>query len=231
MITFAEVSIGIAGDTPCVRCARATETSMRAATRFLKRSAGICESWSCGPGPNISLVGAEPFAHPDLPTLVQGAMEAGCERLRLRTDAGALAVGGNAAGVIGAGVRQLEVVLLGGDAATHDALVGRAGALAATTAGVSAFLSAAAAAGANVAVVGRIPVCPHVRDGLLATVHALAGMGAVAIELATTAGVELTESQLSAARQAAVVNGAWLQTSPMRPGLPGSPWHLLGERA
>ncbi len=230
MITFAEVSIGTAAETPCVRCARATTPSMRSAASVLEEITGICEAWSYGPGPNVSLVGAEPFSHPDLPLLVQGAVQAGCERLRLRTDAGALAAGPNATGVVGAGVRQLEVVLLGGDAESHDVLVGRAGAFEAAAAGVSAFRSAAAATGAHVAITGRIPVCRHVREGIAATVHALARMGAVAIDLAPTAGIELDVARLNAARETAVVNGTWLRLA-SETGALGSPWRLLGERA
>ena len=116
MIAFAEVSIGEAPATPCVRCAPHASAAMRPATLVLADVTAVCASWSDGPGPNVSLVGAEPFAHPELPLLVQGAVEAGCERIRLRTDAGALSAGNNAVGVLGAGVRHLEVVLLGGDA-------------------------------------------------------------------------------------------------------------------
>ena len=227
MIAFAEVSIGEAPATPCVRCVPHPSAAMRPATLVLAEVTAECASWSDGPGPNISLVGAEPFAHPELPLLVQGAVEAGCERIRLRTDAGALSEGNNAAGVLGAGVRHLEVVLLGGDASTHDALVGRQGAFAAATAGISAFGSVAAAQGAHVAVTGRIPLCRHNRDDLLATVQALVALGAIAIQLVNVDDVALDDGRLAAASQAAVANGVWLDGAAGR--RLGEPWRLGGR--
>ena len=229
MIAFAEVSIGEAPATPCVRCEPHASAAMRSATLVLADVTAVCASWSDGPGPNVSLVGAEPFAHPELPLLVQGAVEAGCERIRLRSDAGALSAGNNAAGVLGAGVRHLEVVLLGGDPSTHDELVGRQGAFAAAMAGVSTFGSVAAAQGAHVAVTGRIPVCRHNRDDLLATVQALVALGAIAIQLVELDGVELNDERLAAASQASVANGIWLDGATGR--RLGEPWRLVGARS
>jgi len=202
---------------------------MRPATRVLADVAEACGAWSDGPGPNVSFVGAEPFAHPELPLLVQGAVEAGCERIRLRTDAGALSAGNNAAGVFSAGVRHLEVVLLGGEANSHDGLVGREGAFAAAKAGVSAFGAVAAAQGLHVAVTGRIPICRHNRDHLLATVQALVALGAIAIQLAPVDGVTLDADRLAAASQSAVTNGVWLDGAAGQPL--GEPWRLTGGRA
>ncbi len=229
MIAFAEVSIGEAPATPCVRCAPHTSAAMRPATLVLADIAAACASWGDGPGPNVSLVGAEPFAHPELPLLVQGALEAGCERIRLRTDAGALPAGNNAAGVLGAGVRHIEVALLGGDANTHDALVGRQGAFVAAAAGASAFRSAAAAQGAHVVVTGRIPVCRHNREDLVATVQAMVALGALAIEIAPVDGAALDDERLAAASQAAVANGVWLDGAVGRQL--GAPWRLIGTRS
>jgi len=198
---------------------------MRPAASVLQDVTRVCDSWSDGPGPNVALVGAEPFAHPELPLLVQGAARAGCERIRLRTDAGALPSGGNAAGVVAAGVRHLEVVLLGGVAPVHDALVGRAGAFDAALAGVAAFVSAAGAAGSAVAVTGRVPVCRHNRDEVAGAVAALAAAGAIGVELAPAAGTALDEDRLRSARETAVVNGVWLHVAGARDL---APWRLVG---
>jgi len=120
-------------------------------------------------------------------------------------------VGGNAEGVLGAGVRHIEVVLVAGDADSHDRLVGRPGSFSAASDGIAAYRAAASGIGAPVAITGRIPVCRHSAPHLGSTILALAGMGAVAVRLCPVAGARLDDSVALAARQTAIVNGVWLE--------------------
>jgi len=209
LITFAEVRIGTGPTTPCLKCAaRSTEPSMRDAAAVLAELAEVAAAWRNAPGPNVALGGVEPFSHPELPAIVQGAVESGYERVRLDTDAGALALGGNAAGVIAAGVRHLEVVLLA-EGSEHDTLCGRPGLYAAAVAGVAAFRSAAAAEGAHVCVTGRVPVCRHNLAHVCRTVPGFAAMGAVAVRLDPIEG-PLDIAIAREMEQAAMMQGIWL---------------------
>jgi len=212
MLAFAEVTIGEGGVVSCARC-RARDDAARSfvpAATVLEQIAAVAGEWRDGPGPNCTLIGVEPFAHPELPLIVSGAAAAGMERIRLRTDAGALGSGGNAAGVLSAGVLHIEVVLLGGDAATHDAATGRPGLFDAMRAGVAAYRSAAAAASQPVAITGFVPVCRHTTPHLSEIVHTLAGIGAVSVELFAEPGASVDAAAVAAAHQTATVSGVCL---------------------
>lgn len=181
MLVFREVVIGEGGIAGCVRCAGRAPSAPRAAAD-VGEDLRLAASQLNRPGPNVVLTGSEPFAHPELPTLVRLAADAGFERIRLRTDAGALSSPGNAEGVLGAGVRQLEVVLLGAGE-VHDSLTGRPGLFAATTQGVSRFAAAADASGLEIAITGLVPVCRHNAQHVPEAVAALASLGAVAVTI------------------------------------------------
>ena len=176
------------------------------------------------------LTGPEPFAHPELPLIVSAAANAGVERIGLRTDAGALSIPGNAEGVLGAGVRHLQVVLLGG-AATHDDLTGRTGLFDAAMRGVGAFRSAAQAAGACVAVTALIPACAHNVADLPAAVAALAAAGAVTVMIAPTAAARQARGfadWIAAAVDTGMVNGVWVTVADMEAShVPRSPLHAV----
>ena len=120
MIEFAHVVIGTGCAAACVPCGTASERSFVPAEAVRTEVASAANAWSGGPGPNVLFVGAEPFSHPELPVLVAAAVAAGYERIGLRTDAGALSMPGNAEGVLSAGVLHLQLVLTGGDGASHD---------------------------------------------------------------------------------------------------------------
>lgn len=181
VLVFREVIIGEGGIAGCVRCAGRVSVAPRLAEEVgedLRRAASELDR----PGPNVVFAGFEPFAHPELPTLVRLAVDAGYERIRLRTDAGALSSPGNAEGVLGAGVRQIEVVLLGaGD--EHDSLTGRSGLFAAAMQGVSRFAAVADASGLDVGITGLVPVCRHNVQHVPEAVAALASLGAVAVTI------------------------------------------------
>lgn len=161
MITYASVPIGSAGELCCARCGQRGEAAARDAADVAADMRRAVARWKDRPGPNVAFTGFEPFAHPQLPALVTAAVQAGVQRLRLRTDAGALASPGNAVGAFAAGVRQLEVVLLGGSAHSHDRLAERPGLFEAAAAGVAAWRAAAAEAGERTFVSLRVPVCRH----------------------------------------------------------------------
>lgn len=219
MIEFVEVEIGKGSVAPCVLCTLAAERSFVSSDVVTRAITHLADSWKHGPGPNVRFVGVEPFTHPELPALVLAAVEAHCERICLRTDGGALSVPGNADGVIAAGVRHLQVVLLGGDAATHDRLTGRPGLFDAALEGMAAFSQAARKAHVRTVVTGFVPVCSHTMSSLPAAVAALAAAGAVAVELAVTSSAVSAvglDGWLAAAIDTGMVNGTWVSVS----GLP-----------
>jgi hypothetical protein len=212
MISFADVAIGDGEAVRCARCLPESAVQFREPDDVLRSVREIAQSWNVGPGPNLVLVGAEPFSHPQLPELVAGAASLGVERIGLRTDGGALAIDGNAKGAVHAGVRLIEVVLLG-DQGVHDDLTGAAGGFAMARLGARAFLEAGREDGAAAALTGWIPVCRHNLAALPGTVAALAEMGAVSIELSVSEPMQKAvglESWLSAAFETGMVNGVWV---------------------
>jgi hypothetical protein len=212
LIAFAQVAVGDGVVVGCVRCSPPTPPEFRAAEAVVDEAREVARSWERGPGPNIALVGPEPFAHPELPAIVGGIAALGIERIRLRTDGGALSVEGNAGGALHAGVRQIEIVLLG-DREAHDSLSATSGLFDAAQAGAVAFAAASSASGVTTALTGWVPVCRHNLEALPAAVASLARMGAVAVEL------DLSDSALvavgakkwvSAALETGMVNGVWV---------------------
>jgi MoaA/NifB/PqqE/SkfB family radical SAM enzyme len=230
VLEFAEVSIAEGNPAFCARCrTRDGEgVSFTSSEAVLRSVEGVVREWPPSPGPNVAFLGAEPFAHPELPLIVSGSVTAGAERLRLRTDAGALAARGNAAGVLSAGVQHIELVLLGGSAETHDALVGRPGLFDAARAGLSAYRAAADAASRPVAITGFVPLCRHTAAHLSETVSALVGLGAVSIELRAADGYAADPRTVAVAFQTATVNGVWLHGDCI-PERGIEPWQRRGE--
>jgi MoaA/NifB/PqqE/SkfB family radical SAM enzyme len=233
LISFAEVSLGAGGLPACVRCEapEALAPVLRSADEIESELARISGAWGGEPGPNVAFVGAEPFAHPELPTLVMAAGAAGFERLRLRTGATPLAAHDNAEGVLHAGVRHIEAVLLAAGAA-HDELSAMPGAFAAAMSGLERLHAIAQQAALPVAVTGYIPACRHNFEHLSAAVAALAEVGAVAVEIALAPGAAdavALERHLLPALDTGVVNGVWVSVS----GLPADaswlpPLHRVG---
>lgn len=176
MIRFAEVAVGNGGEVRCARCHRdAQAPSYRSADEIVADIATAAGLWTGLPGPNVALTGAEPFGHPDLPALVGAAVQAGCRRVRLDTDAVALRSPQNAGGSLMAGVRHLVWTVLGGTPGVHDALLGAPGALEASVEGVRSFLSIASAEETAVSVTALVPVCRH-------NVHDLPAAAGLAVE-------------------------------------------------
>lgn len=226
MLEFARVSLGEGGAARCTRChPQAPPDRHRPASEIAEEVAGVAAAWTGGPGPNVELGGAEPFGHPELPGVVAECVRAGVERLRLHTDASDLPLGGNAPGVIAAGVCALRVTLLGGSPGMHDALAGCPGALDATVTGVKAFVAAAAAQGAAVDVLADVPVCRHNARDLPTAVSLAAESGARTVRLRLEdGGMDLKGSLgwILAACDTGVVNRSWVEVQ-------GLPLCLAGE--
>ena len=182
MIVFSEIAIGTGGEVGCVLCARGTsQATPRSLADVAADLDATATAWSDGPGPNVAFVGFEPFRHPELPPLIAAAATRGFERIRLRTDGGALAQAGNAAGAYAAGVRHLELLVLG-DKEAHDRLTGRPELFEAACAGAAAF-TATGAQLSPVLVTGRVPLCKHNIARAPAAVAELGRMGAIAVVL------------------------------------------------
>lgn len=230
MITFTELVIGTGGVAPCAQCARKDAAAV--STPVDMAEMGIAVHRPFDPGlTGVALVGFEPFAHPQLPAIIAALRAQGEERIRLRTDCGALITPGNAEGVIAAGVRHLEAVFLS-DRVNHDRLTGRAGLFEAATRGVRAFITAAAAADARVVLTGYVPLCAHnVRTAAFAVAH-LASLGALAVHVDASRAKQGDEAHLVAALDTGAALGVAAYAtgwpSPLEKPYDRAPW-LVGE--
>lgn len=227
MLSFFEVAIGEGEVLACARCG--AEKSAATAHELEVVSTRL-EEYS-GAASGVAFIGFEPFAHPALPDIIAAAVDAGFVRIMLRTDAGALGVGGNADGAVAAGVTHIEVVLLG-DESTHDRLAGVPGLFASAAAGVSAFTSAAERQGAAVFVSGLLPLCEHNLQSAPAAVAAFASLGASAVRL-DASDVEGADSMaaIEAALDTATVNRmhGWVcGPRAFSPPSDRGPWQTLG---
>jgi len=207
VIEFFEIPIGEGGVLACTRCAAHQGPRADWPLDRIAKQLDSAAKVETDTSRNVSFMGFEPFRHPELPQLISAAVESGFDRIRLQTDAGALAQASNAAGAIGTGVRQLEVVVLG-DAATHDALAQRPGHFELARAGVEAFRSVAEREGVHIWVSAIIPACRHNIAVLPAAVAAAAHMGAQAVVI-DASGFRVkadAEALLDAALQTGTVN-------------------------
>ncbi len=207
MLSFLEVPIGTGGVARCSRCPGGAQRDARPSHAVLAdlQAARADSVWSSGL--NVGFVGFEPFAHPELPALIGGAVDSGAQRIRLRTDGGALGVGGNAAGAFGAGVRHIELVLLAGTASVHDSLTGAPGLFDAARNGIAAFRAYAESSGESVAITGIVPICAHTAAHAAAAVAVLAELGAVAARLDVTSDAPAAREAALVALETATVNG------------------------
>ncbi len=215
MIRFADIPVGSGGETRCSRChGESGEVSYRPAAEIAAEIAMVCELWDELPGPNVALTGADPFGHPDLPALVGAAVEAGCRRLCLATDAVALRSPQNAGGSLMAGVRHLRWTILGGTPGVHDVLVGTPGALDLSVEGVRSFLSIASEETIPVSVTAVVPVCRHNVHDLPAAAGLAVDAGADRVLLRLDdGGLDLPAALpwIVAACDTGVVNGVWVE--------------------
>lgn len=194
MIAFAEVPIGTGGITSCVRCSPPTQSPPRPLAAIDADLSHASAAFHRDAAPNVAFVGSEPFAHPELPQVIAAATARGFERIRLRTDGGALVLHGNAHGVLGAGVHHIEVVLLG-DQLVHDKLSGREGLFDSALMGAKAFAAAASDSGVDVCLTVFAPICKHNLSALPAIAVTAAVMGASSITFDATGIARTPQSE------------------------------------
>lgn len=218
MLEFAHIALGAGDGLACTRCSPAREATYLPASALSDRIRAVAEGWTSGPGPNIILGGPEPFAHPELPSLVAEAVAAGVERICLETDGGALSVPANASGVLRAGVRHLRVRLLAGDAVLADELSGIRGRAGDALAGIAAFLESADSDSVRVVVTALVPVCQHNLASLPATIAALARHDLHAVRLIPGGSLPSgADAVLAAACDTGMVNQLWVEADPTLP--------------
>lgn len=210
MLRFAHIPIGDGSGIACSRCRPPRAETFLPAEQVVREIARVVSEWHAPAGVNVALVGPEPFKHPELPQIVAGAAAQGCERVRLRTDGGALARAGNAAGVLHAGVHQIEVVVLGPDGAVHDRLAGVEGLFHAATSGVHAYLAAGADAGVPVVVTALIRLCKHNVQQLPAIVSSIAQWGVTSVAVEVAPAIEVPSGLAADAFGVAMTSGVWL---------------------
>ncbi len=231
LLRFADVSLGSGGLPACMRCSAGDAFEPRPGGDVIAEALAVVESWdrsAFGPGPNLSFVDAEPFSHPELPGVVFATAEAGASRIRLRTGGEALSAPENAEGVLHAGIRHVEIVLLAGGQ-EHDALAGRSGAFEALSKGAGALVEAARTHGTVIALTGRVPVCRHNLEHASSAVAALASLGASAVVLDVSEGAAASvdaASWLASACDTGIVNGTWVSVASTRtiPGVHELHW-------
>ena len=215
MIRFRQIAIGTGAGPSCHRCSAARAGQFfRDADEIAADVVAAVGAWDASSGPNVSFLGAEPFAHDALPRLITHARTAGVKRISLMTDGAALGFGDNAVGAIHVGVRHVVVRSIGlGEAA--DERAGRPGLSAAMIAGIRAFLDAAHRAEATVAVSAEVAVCRHNANELPGIVATLgeAGVGCVTFlqDPGATPPPTSVAGMLAAACDTGVVNGVWVE--------------------
>lgn len=224
MIHFAHIAIGTDPGVRCARCVPAAhESAFRSAAEVSRDIDRVCAAWERKPGPNILFIGAEPFRHPQLPALVVAARSAGVQRVGLRTDGVALAHGENAHGSVSAGVRLYEFMVVGGEAVSHDRITERPGSFASALSGLGRVRKAARDSGVEVALRGRIPVCPHNLLEVPAACGALAREGCATVRLECSAGLDARKALpwLIAGAETGMINNAWVVIAGVEPELLG----------
>ncbi len=227
MVEYREVRIGSGSMAACAVCAHAAGVSpVFFGVDEVMRSLDL-QRPDAGPCDGVMLTGCEPFSHPRLPEIVGAVRRAGATRVCLRTDAGALSVGGNAPGALAAGVTHIDVVMLAAGE-DNDRLTGVKGLFAASEAGVRAFLDAAKAAGRRVAVSGYVPVCRHNAALAAHAVARLVSLGALSVRIDASAARSEHHMFVRAAIDTATVNGVYAWTEgeldPVTPFRGRAPW-------
>ncbi len=213
MIDFFNISLGEGIGCACRRCSPPTPEHFREVDAILEEVSRAVALWDgVGPGPNIAFTGPEPYRHRRLPTLAQGAMAAGVQRLSLSTDAVALAMPDTAAGSLDAGVRHIEVPLLGASSHSHDALSGTPGSFDGALAGMRTLKSVGEERGVPVLICGRVRVCSHNVRELPGIVIAFAQVGAnsVTLELDGTVPATVARPWVGAAVDTGIVSNVWV---------------------
>ncbi|MHB1476950.1 MAG: hypothetical protein ACYDHQ_08770 [Coriobacteriia bacterium] len=216
MIDLVSIAVGTGGPAGCTRCAPAPDAMYLSVSEISASLAALQGA------DGVALTGPEPFSHPELPGVIAACRDAGFSRIALETDAGALAVHGNAPGVLHAGVRQLWVRVFGPDDSTHDERIGRPGRAAAARVGVAAYRAAALETGRDVVVTAIVPVCRHTLPELPAIVAECGARGFDAVRLVSAGPLPGSAATvIAAACDTGMVNRIWVATDGSLP-LPDS---------
>jgi len=217
LIPFSTIALGEGGLPRCDRCpSTGSGVAFRESTEIRSQIDGAVRAWTTVPGPNLVLGGAEAFAHPELPALVGYAARASVGRIALETGGGPLTVGENAAGALHVGVRHVRVHYVPRAEGASDTAPFTASACELALAGIRAFLSAAEAKNARVAVSAIVPVCRHTAALLPAAVAELAAAGVGAVRLVGSEGGSFGPAliaHVTAACDTGTVNGVWVGVS------------------
>lgn len=228
MLKFTNIALGEYSAPRCARCHPAETESIREASDVLAAIHEAVGGWRSGPGPNLSFAGAEPFHHPALLELLDASVAAGASRIRLESDAHALAAEETTERALHSGVRHLMFPLLGSAAELHDSLSGRHGSFENTIAGAKNFIDGALKDATKVHVTVRVPVCRHNVHDTPEIVTLAAKTGANAVILAVDdVDLDVREAGpwLGAACDTGVVYATWVQVEGVPYGC-ASGWEL-----
>lgn len=198
MYSFELQSLGEGGIAPCKKCVNPSPTPYPLNT--LLNKAFDAE--------NYLFYGFEPFAHPELVTLLSSPELSKVTRLGIMTDGGALASPQNAAGVLSSGVRVFEIVLRGGDALTHEGITARPGLFNAALKGIANLKRSAAEQNIEIFITGLAEICRHNEHALIEIVRCFVEAGVDAIRVHTNRA--LNESLIDAAYEIAIPAGVYL---------------------
>lgn len=120
MLRFDVVRVGGGDAVHCLRCRPGPAGTYATADEILEHVRVVVSTWPGGPGPNVSLRGPEPLAHPEAERIVREAVALGVERLCVTTNGAALAREEFTHGLIAAGVTHVSrVETFGGVVAEH----------------------------------------------------------------------------------------------------------------
>ena len=203
------IDIGSGGLPSCGRCTVPSAQEYRPLADVAADIQSFVDS-SVGTSGVMLLAGAEAFSHPSLPQIISTATSAGVQRIGVQTAGGLLGIGGNAQGVLHAGVRHFELHFLPGDDA--EPAPGIPGALD----GVAELVRVSAAGGARIAISAVIIACRHTIQQLSSAVGELAaaGVAAVHIKVDPSAGTgPAATASVLAACDTGVVNAVWVDVS------------------
>lgn len=214
MLRFTEIALGHVDAPSCRRCGSDGGVSYRDADAICADIAHATLNEEPGPGPNIALGGVEPLGHVALHEILACAVRAGARRLRLDTDASALANPGVASDLVRAGVSHLQFELLGSTASRHDALTRSESPFDDTLRGIACFVESAAALGVRAFVSARVPTCRHNLEDLPAIVTTATQAGARHVRLVIEDGgldPWVAAPWLEAACDTGIVYATWVE--------------------
>lgn len=221
MLEFALVPTGGGRPVACRRCGETPDPGTYEPEAIVASLDSVLATGTPAGAPDVLFSGGEPLALDEFADLLATARTSGARRIGAITGGAPLA--DEAVTFVREGLRHAHVVMLGGDAALHDGLLGRDG-FDAALAGMSAFRAAGADQGVRTALYGRIPVCSHTMEGLPETVRLFAREGAMAVALSVQAGSDARRMApwLVAAFETGLTNGVWVWIEGVEPTLLGA---------